>query len=65
MATEVAVIGAGPAGLCALKHMLHSTDSGRFAPVAFERNAHVGGVWLHTSDTSKVPLHSAVYDSMT
>lgn len=61
---KIAVIGAGPAGLCALRHMLHSSDSRCFSPVAFERNACIGGVWLYTNDTSKVPLHSAVYDSM-
>lgn len=62
--SKVAVIGAGPAGLCALRHMLGSSYNGILSPIAFERNARIGGVWLYTNDTNKVPLHSAVYDNM-
>lgn len=40
---RVAVIGAGPSGLAAVK-ALH--ENGTFEKiVVFERNAHVGGVW--------------------
>ena len=60
---KVAVIGGGPAGLCALKHML-SEHGDAFEPVAFERCERIGGQWVYTEDTSQVPLQSAVYKNM-
>ncbi len=60
---KVAVIGGGPAGLCALKHMLN--DYGDvLEPVAFERGERIGGQWAYTEDTSQQPLQSAVYENM-
>jgi cation diffusion facilitator CzcD-associated flavoprotein CzcO len=50
---RIAVIGAGPSGLAALKKL---QDAG-FDPVAFEQNAEVGGNWLF----SEQPCHSSVY----
>ena len=60
---RIAVVGAGPAGLCALRHLLcHHAET--VEPIAFERNDRIGGVWLYTDNICKTPLHSAVYDSM-
>ncbi len=58
---RVAVIGAGPAGLCALKHMV-SNYPNKFTPIAFETKSRAGGVWLYSSDPNQ--SYSAVYDSM-
>lgn len=41
MKIKVAIIGAGPAGLAALKEL---QDEG-FEPVLFEKSSHLGGVW--------------------
>ncbi len=62
-AARVAIVGAGPAGLCALRRLLVDHPSS-FDPVVFERNDSIGGVWLYTEDTDKIPLHSAIYCSM-
>ena len=60
---KVAVVGAGASGLVSLKYML-CLYADKFDPVAFERNEDLGGVWRHTSDTTKVPLSSAIYDNL-
>lgn len=49
---RIAVIGAGPSGLAALKKLL---DAG-FEPTAFEQNADVGGNRLFSPE----PGHSSV-----
>lgn len=50
---RVGIVGAGPAGLMAIRHALLNG----FEPVAFEKNLGVGGVW--NSQTG------AVWESMT
>ena len=52
--TEVAIIGAGPAGLAAARYLA----SEGFEPVVFERGATIGGQW--SGDRS----HSGVWPSM-
>ena len=49
MAATVAVIGAGAAGLAAMKCAL---DEG-LQPTAFEREAGIGGIWRYTDDPTK------------
>ena len=64
--TRVAVIGAGPAGLCTLKHLAQSPND--YEIVAFERNFWPGGLWVYTDMTGKdeygVPVHSAMYKKL-
>lgn len=69
MASEkkrIAVIGAGPAGLCTLKHLSQSSQD--YEIVAFERNFWPGGLWVYTdmtgSDEYGVPIHSAMYKKL-
>ncbi|XP_061180444.1 dimethylaniline monooxygenase [N-oxide-forming] 4-like [Saccostrea echinata] len=64
---RVAVIGAGPAGLCCLKHLCDNLSI--FEPVAFERNFWPCGLWNYTDQTNKddfgLPTHSAIYNNLT
>ncbi|KAL4894104.1 hypothetical protein BDV59DRAFT_201409 [Aspergillus ambiguus] len=42
---KVAIIGAGPSGLVTAKTLLHSFPEGTFAPVIFDKQRHIGGLW--------------------
>lgn len=55
MHRKIAVIGAGPSGITALKNLL---DQGLDA-VAFDRNHEVGGNWIYTENES----HSSVFET--
>jgi len=60
----VAVIGAGAAGLVALRHLRDRLDT--FHPVAFEQTRTIGGTWVYTDDvgvdsTTGLPVHSSMY----
>ena len=64
---RVAVIGAGAAGLVALRHLRDDLDT--FQPVAFEQTTHVGGTWVYTDDigidsTTGRPVHSSMYRNL-
>ena len=59
MATErptVAVIGAGPAGLVALKNLLEEG----FEATAFDKNSYVGGLWHYTTQDKTSVLSTTV-----
>ncbi|MFC3880972.1 flavin-containing monooxygenase [Algoriphagus namhaensis] len=55
MKRKIAVIGAGPSGITALKNLL---DQGLDA-VAFDRNTEVGGNWIYSESES----HSSVFET--
>lgn len=55
MVRRIAVIGAGPSGITALKNLL---DQGLDA-VAFDRNSEVGGNWIYSENES----HSSVFET--
>lgn len=55
MKYRIAVIGAGPSGITALKNLL---DQGLDA-VAFDRNEEVGGNWIYSENES----HSSVFET--
>lgn len=44
--STVAVIGAGPAGLVALKNLIEEG----FEVTGFDRNPYVGGLWQYTTE---------------
>ncbi|XP_042295951.1 flavin-containing monooxygenase FMO GS-OX-like 2 isoform X2 [Sceloporus undulatus] len=47
---RVAVVGAGAAGLCALRHLLASAPGTFAPPTLFEAGAGVGGTWLYQEE---------------
>lgn len=63
---RVAVIGAGAAGLCALRHYSSRPDD--FSVVAFEQTDSAGGTWVYTdeigTDRFGLPVHSSMYKSL-
>ncbi|KAK2155086.1 hypothetical protein NP493_2110g00011 [Ridgeia piscesae] len=67
MPLRVAVIGAGAAGLCALRHLTARPSA--FTALGFEQTSNVGGTWVYTEDTgldrNGLPIHSSVYKNMT
>lgn len=58
---KLAIIGAGPTGLIALRHSL---DEGHDCEV-FEKTDNVGGTWAYTEKTGNdeygLPIHSSMY----
>ncbi|RYP77172.1 hypothetical protein DL769_003482 [Monosporascus sp. CRB-8-3] len=51
---KIAIVGAGPSGLAAAKHLL---AVGAFAQIdVFEQQAEVGGVWNYSARPSEAPL---------
>lgn len=76
---RVAVIGAGSAGLAALRHCTASSatndasaDAGNprniTEVICYEKTDQVGGTWVYTPDTGVdrygLPIHSSMYDSL-
>lgn len=63
---KVAVIGAGGAGLCALRHL--TSRQKQFRAVCFEQNSAVGGTWIYTEqknvDSYGLPVHSSMYKNL-
>ena len=61
----VGIIGAGAAGLCAVRHVLSSEG---LVPLIWEKSRVVGGTWVYTDNTDKdefgQPLHSSMYKSL-
>lgn len=66
VAIRVGVIGAGAAGLCAGRNMVHSPD--KFEFVIFEQWGEVGGTWNYTDmtdvDEYQLPIHSSMYRTL-
>ncbi|KAF9078773.1 flavin-binding monooxygenase-like-domain-containing protein [Rhodocollybia butyracea] len=63
---RIGIIGAGAAGLAALKIILDTPQfkAGAWIPVAYEAREQVGGVWLPALPTDNPPL-TPLYDSLT
>ena len=66
MAERVAVVGAGAAGLGALRRLAAKPD--KFQVVAFEQASSVGGTWVYTDmvgvDNDGLPIHSSMYKNL-
>ncbi|XP_012261654.2 flavin-containing monooxygenase FMO GS-OX-like 4 [Athalia rosae] len=64
---RVCVIGAGAAGLCALRHL--AKDPGSFEFAAFEQFDHLGGTWVYiehigVDERNLLPIHSSMYQNL-
>ncbi|OWF48027.1 flavin-containing monooxygenase FMO GS-OX5-like [Mizuhopecten yessoensis] len=66
MTIRVAVIGAGAAGLCALRHL--TTRQHKFQAVCFEQNSRLGGTWIYNDKTGVddhgLAIHSSMYKNL-
>lgn len=66
MVMRVAVIGAGAAGVCALKHL--TARPNQFVAVGFEQLGRVGGTWIYTEkvglDDHGLPIQSSMYKNL-
>lgn len=56
---KIAIVGAGPSGLCSAKHSL---DYGHDVTV-YEQNSNVGGLWLYSDDIGET-VHSSIYKGL-
>lgn len=60
----VGVIGAGPSGLCAIRHCIKES----FKVIAFEQNDDLGGQWYSTGAIGKnkygIEAHSSIYENL-
>ncbi|CAG5134104.1 unnamed protein product [Candidula unifasciata] len=67
---KVAIIGAGAAGLCALRVFTDSSanSSTSFCVVCYEQGSRVGGTWIYTDqvgqDENGLPVHSSMYENL-
>lgn len=54
---HVAVVGAGAAGLCAAKHLLH----GGLDVTVLEMGSAVGGLWVYENDNGRSPAYRSLH----
>ncbi|CAG5075607.1 Similar to At1g12200: Flavin-containing monooxygenase FMO GS-OX-like 2 (Arabidopsis thaliana) [Cotesia congregata] len=62
---KICVIGAGAAGLCAIRHL--SNDLISFEPAVFEQSEVIGGTWVYSEKTQADlghPIHSSMYKNL-
>lgn len=61
---KIAIIGAGPSGICAAKHSLDRAHD----VTVFEQNSDIGGTWIYTDETEYnsygLPIHSSIYKGL-
>ena len=67
---RIAIIGAGSAGLAALRHSigLKDKDGSPITVVCYEKTNQIGGTWVYTSeigvDRFGLPIHSSMYKNL-
>lgn len=63
---KFAVIGAGAAGLAALRHFTSSTYKDEI--VCYEKTEEIGGTWVYREETGldryNLPIHTSMYKSL-
>ena len=63
---NVAVIGAGAAGLCCARYLSRLPDLFNFS--VFEQSKQVGGTWVYSDSTDTdeygLPVHSSMYENL-
>ncbi|KAK4214813.1 hypothetical protein QBC37DRAFT_143206 [Rhypophila decipiens] len=57
MGYKVCIIGAGPSGLVAAKHLLHYVPKGSFDVTIYEEKNRIGGLWPLEKDDDKGLIH--------
>ncbi|XP_046544678.1 flavin-containing monooxygenase FMO GS-OX4-like [Haliotis rubra] len=66
MVIRVAVIGAGAAGVCAMRHLLARSDV--FEGVCFEQCSQLGGMWIYRenafADENGAPMLACMYKNL-
>ncbi|XP_029667204.1 flavin-containing monooxygenase FMO GS-OX-like 4 [Formica exsecta] len=62
---KVCVIGAGAAGLCAVRHL---TENAKFETAIYEQTNEIGGTWVYKEQTgfdeNGLPIHSSMYQNL-
>ena len=62
---RIGIIGAGAAGLCALKRSLSIPG---WTSIAWEQDSVVGGTWVYDAGTGTnkygYPIHSSMYENL-
>lgn len=62
---KVCVIGAGAAGLCAVRHMAGNPN---FDATIYEQTSEIGGTWVYKEqvglDENGLPIHSSMYRNL-
>jgi len=63
---KIAVIGAGAAGLAALRHCVSSTYDDQV--LCYEKTDQIGGTWVYRKETGSdrygLPIHTSMYKSL-
>lgn len=63
---KIAVIGAGAAGLAALRHCVSGTYGDQV--VCYEKTDRIGGTWVYREETGSdrygLPIHTSMYKSL-
>lgn len=63
---KIAVIGAGAAGLSALRHCVSGTNGDQV--VCYEKTDQIGGTWVYREETGSdkydLPIHTSMYKSL-
>lgn len=61
---KIAIIGAGPAGLCAARYILQSHHE----VTLFEQSGEIGGNWVYTDQTGEdeygLKIHTSMYRNL-
>lgn len=61
---KIAVVGAGPSGLCATKHVLDY----KYGATVYEQTTRIGGTWVYTdrtgTDENGLPIHTSMYKGL-
>lgn len=65
---RIAVIGAGAAGLAALKNCTNRDNNENIEVICYEQTGEIGGTWVYVPEVGKdpygLPIHSSMYESL-